>query len=327
MWRWYAEAKACYVYMSDVEPLGSSVEKEETGQGSPPSLGERLKSTAWFTRGWTLQEMLAPRRELFFDAGWDLLGDRDRQPLSKVLESFTGVKKQFFGSISGVRAATVAERMLWVSKRETSRTEDIAYCMLGLFGVYMPLIYGEGLNAFLRLQQEIIRVSDDETIFAWAAPAAKGRKEGRRCGLLAEHPRDFGVLADKQIVRQTWIERPPFSMTHKGLELEIYDTPLIKSSRNATIPLNCKITGSGWQGWVLIDLENWDGVTWCRRDTGELAYANRLLMQPTPSDWEPLFAASLPNNMPRGWKNEGGHRRFRIFVRQHGPGQPQEMNS
>ena len=300
MWRWYAQAKACYVYMSDVEPAKSS-------QSATP-LRERLKKTAWFTRGWTLQEMLAPAKEMFFDSEWNLLGDRDEEPLSGLLHDFTGVKKHFFGNLAKIKTATVAERMLWVSKRETSRLEDIAYCMLGIFDVYMPLIYGEGLNAFQRLQQEIIKVSDDETIFVWTT---EGRK---RSGLLAEHPRDFGVLAGKEIVKDTWIERSPFAMTNKGLELEIYDSPLIKNSPKATVPFNCRVKG---EGLIFVTLENCAAGSWCRTDLTNLGYATRLLHQPPPLDHEPAFSFGFNQRTPPHFKNPNGPNRFKIYVRQY----------
>ena len=311
MWRWYSEARACYVYLSDIKPINrrlsmtpTSVSLTNDPRPSPESIKARLQGTAWFTRGWTLQELLAPKQEFFFDAGWNLLGDRDQIPLLPNLEARTGICGKYFGDHEQIRATSIAERMLWISKRQTSRVEDIAYCMLGIFNVHMPLIYGEGLNAFLRLQLEIIKASDDETIFAWTG-------EGReRSGLLAEHPRDFGGLAGQQIVRRTWLEREPFAMTNKGMEIQVFDTPLLKNASKAELILNCQVKG---EGWVVVSLGNVDGRSWCRTNVDKLFYAQRLLAQPTPLNYEPPNFHHMPGH------SQERHKRFKIFVKQHPP--------
>ncbi|KAI4155847.1 MAG: hypothetical protein LQ340_000721 [Diploschistes diacapsis] len=304
MWRWYANAQACYVYMSDVQPVADEVSKPSSW-----GLDARLRESAWFTRGWTLQEMLAPRRVVFFDRDWKRLGNRDKAPLTKILQSITDIDRKYFGKIGKIKSACVAERMLWVSQRQTSRIEDIAYCMLGIFDVYMPLIYGEGLNAFLRLQQEIIKVSDDETIFAWAAP---GRK---RCGPLAEHPWDFSELAGDKIEQKTWIERSPFGMTHKGLELEIFDSPFINTSQECSIVINCHVEG---KGWILLDLMKVDGVSWCRKSGDSLRYKQELPFSPSPLRVQPQFTPHIPfPDLTPKFVNEDKQRRMKIFIRQH----------
>jgi hypothetical protein len=81
-----------------------------------------------------------------------------------VISEVTGITPS---DMMDFKCANVAVKMSWASKRQTSRVEDLAYCLMGLFDVHMLLLYGEGQNAFLRLQLEIIKVSDDETIFAW----------------------------------------------------------------------------------------------------------------------------------------------------------------
>src|SRR5271168_851945 len=83
-----------------------------------------------------------------------------------------------------VEGASVAQRMSWASKRKTTRVEDLAYCLMGMFGINMPLLYGEGERAFIRLQEEIIKVSDDHSLFAWKSFA-------NHDGLLASSPAAF----------------------------------------------------------------------------------------------------------------------------------------
>jgi hypothetical protein len=101
--------------------------------------------------------------------------------------------------------------MSWAAHRKTTRLEDQAYCLLGIFGVNMPLLYGEGSKAFLRLQEEILKVSDDQTIFAWNASE-------HRSGALAEKPSDFSNISGVIPIPPS-PHNVPYSMTHKGLSI------------------------------------------------------------------------------------------------------------
>ena len=105
--------------------------------------------------------------------------------------------------------------MSWISRRETTRAEDIAYCLLGIFDVNMPLLYGEGeRKAFLRLQQEIIRISSDESIFAWTT------QDLWSSGLFARSPADFAESGDVVVTAKDNY-RPPYSVTNQGLEISL----------------------------------------------------------------------------------------------------------
>lgn len=117
----------------------------------------------WFTRGWTLQELIAPRSLRLYSKEWALLGMKSQPWMIDALSDITGVPKQVLqtGDASG---CCVAQRMGWASKRRTTRIEDRAYCLLGLFDVNMPLLYGERENAFARLRKEIMETSDDDSI-------------------------------------------------------------------------------------------------------------------------------------------------------------------
>ena len=250
MWTWYAEADACYVYMPDVK------------KSDDTELETMLGRSTWFTRGWTLQEMLAPKRQQFFDGGWSLIGSRDDLDLEKALSSITGIDSKFFGNLEMIMSASICERFRWVSLRSTSRSEDLSYCMLGIFGVNMPLLYGEGHRAFLRLQSEILKVTDDETIFAWTDPACQ------QSGLLAAHPRVFANQT-KHIHRKSWIYRPPSPLTSKGVELEIwasYDD--IHNNDIFDAEINCMFEGS--PELIALRLHKIDDITWYRADCNEL---------------------------------------------------------
>jgi hypothetical protein len=126
------------VYLSDV-PGGLSVDDHVL----PLS---RFRKSRWFTRGWTLQELIAPRDVVFLNWDWEEIGRKNS--LRRLLSIITGIQHQFLFNFED---ASVAQKMLWVSGRETTRIEDLAYCMLGIFGVNMPPMYGEGSKAFVRL--------------------------------------------------------------------------------------------------------------------------------------------------------------------------------
>jgi Heterokaryon incompatibility protein (HET) len=148
MFSWYASARVCYVYLADV----TDVEGD-------------MSSSAWFTRAWTLQELIAPVRVYFYNYRWQKLGDRDC--LGHIIAKTTNIDIKVFSS-SHPNEFSVATRMSWAAHRQATRDEDIAYSLLGIFDIQMPLLYGEGsAKAFRRLQEEIIKSSNDQSIFAW----------------------------------------------------------------------------------------------------------------------------------------------------------------
>lgn len=146
MFRWYQEAAQCYVYLSDVS-AGSD------GPHVTRQIWEAaFRTSRWFTRGWTLQELLAPTSVEFFSVeGW-LLGNK--YTLEALIHDITTIPITALRGLS-LSTFTVDERFCWTIGRNTKEVEDQAYCLLGIFGVYMPLIYGEGKNASTRLREEI----------------------------------------------------------------------------------------------------------------------------------------------------------------------------
>lgn len=171
MYRWYAEAIACVVYLDDVD--------------CESMLGSQVGSSRWFTRGWTLQELLAPRGVLFYSSNWHFLGEKSKY--SGVIATITLIQSEYLTGDQSLWEASSAEKMSWAARRMTTRSEDIAYCLMGIFDINMPLLYGEGgTKAFIRLQEEILKDSTDESIFAWDA---SGLMELH--GMLASHPRQF----------------------------------------------------------------------------------------------------------------------------------------
>ena len=151
MFRWYKDAARCYVYLSDVSASGSV--GDESSRRWKPGFNE----SRWFTRGWTLQELIAPKSVQFFSEEGQLLGDK--QSLEQTLYEITGIAIQALQG-SHMLHFSVNERMSWAAKRETKREEDEAYSLLGIFDIHMPLIYGEGRKkAMSRLLKEIKETS------------------------------------------------------------------------------------------------------------------------------------------------------------------------
>ena len=143
MFRWYKEATMCYVYLADVEHAAD--------------WGYSFKRSRWFTRGWTLQELIAPPLVEFFSLEGKRLSDK--KSLERQVHEIAGLALWALQG-SALFEFSVAERMSWAEKRETKREEDIAYSLLGIFDIHMPLIYGEGMkNAFRRLREEIDKCS------------------------------------------------------------------------------------------------------------------------------------------------------------------------
>ncbi|KAI0752920.1 heterokaryon incompatibility protein-domain-containing protein, partial [Daedaleopsis nitida] len=154
MYSWYSQSAMCYVYLDDVSDDDQPYEAES-----------QFRASRWHTRMWTLPELLAPKHLTFLSANWKSLGTK--QGLAKVIEEITGIASEVVTHAIPLTSASVARRMSWASRRATTRKEDEAYALMGLFGVNMPVMYGEGALAFIRLQEEILKILPDQTIFAW----------------------------------------------------------------------------------------------------------------------------------------------------------------
>lgn len=168
MFRWYEAAQICYAYLADVPPLprgGANSTASRYVQDfsrARAHWAETFAKSRWFTRGWTLQELLAPVFLLFLDHDWGTIASREA--MSSHIERATGIGEN---QLRAFRSCSVATKIAWAAGRRTTREEDRAYSLLGVLGVNMPLIYGEGRKAFVRLQHELIRKYPDESILAW----------------------------------------------------------------------------------------------------------------------------------------------------------------
>jgi len=164
MFRWYKKAARCYVYLSDVSTGKHSRSSELLWEPA-------FKRSRWFTRGWTLQELLAPQSVEFFSRDGIPLGNKSF--LEQQIHGITGIPVEALrgGDLSHF---SVDERKTWAANRKTTFEEDQVYCLLGIFDVFLVPNYGEGKGyAFLRLQDEIDRRSAD-THGNFASPAYFG---------------------------------------------------------------------------------------------------------------------------------------------------------
>jgi hypothetical protein len=181
----------------------------------------KFAACRWFTRGWTLQELIAPEVVEFYNKEWTLRGTK--AGLSKALEAVTGIDGQVLRDSTILADVPVARRMSWAANRRTTRVEDIAYCLLGIFDVSMPMLYGEGEKAFARLQEEIAKETNDLTLFAWQARALESSNSGdagvqKYRGILATSPAEFlnaGAIVAGDDARFNEV----FLTTNKGMRL------------------------------------------------------------------------------------------------------------
>ncbi|GIZ45059.1 hypothetical protein CKM354_000824300 [Cercospora kikuchii] len=210
MFRWYQRSAACYAYLQDVSYEGTADEF---------TILDALRASRWFGRGWTLQELLAPAEVIFLNAQWRAIGSRQDDYIATAVSEITGIGLYDLNNFNHQRPS-VARKMSWAARRVTTRPEDLAYCLLGLFDVNMPMLYGEGmLKAFMRLQQEIIKKSDDKSIFAWGwdLPGEFGLAW---YGLLAPSPAPFEKCGEIVVDEGNFENKYPYEMTNQGLSLK-----------------------------------------------------------------------------------------------------------
>ena len=185
---WYRKAKTCFAYLKDVGP-------EKTWEESE-----------WWQRGWTLQELLASPHVVFCDQRWHKFGTKAQ--MAKKIEKIFGIPYDVLTEPGAYMKCCVAQRMSWAAGRRTGIVEDRAYCLLGLFQINMPLLYGEGRKAFQRLQLEILQKYPDESILAWP-PTIAGPHH-----VLATSPDDFEdcknfILEEQQAYMGEQLDRDP----------------------------------------------------------------------------------------------------------------------
>ncbi|KAK7462402.1 hypothetical protein VKT23_008001 [Stygiomarasmius scandens] len=205
MYQYYEDAVVCYAYLSDASS------KED-----PRDVNSGFRRSKWFKRGWTLQELLAPAYLVILDQKWIEIGTR--WSLRDAISAITSIPIQVFEG-RPIYEYSVAQKMSWAAFRQTTRPEDEAYCLMGIFGVNMPPIYGEGgAKAFMRLQQEIIRISEDRSIFAWVSSP---EESSDLRGLFAKSPREFRASGVVEKCDSMEDFESSFSFNNNGLHIHL----------------------------------------------------------------------------------------------------------
>lgn len=266
MFTWYGRAEVCYAYLSDVEWY-------DTKLGGHVS---RLGHSRWFTRGWTLQELLAPTRIDYFSRDWILIEasvkcrHADADNFLEGISAVTGIVLRALKGFADLREFRVAEKMSWAARRETTRIEDVAYSLMGIFDINMPLLYGEGEKAFGRLQEQILSRTEDYSIFAWQSQHAKlDMIEVTPVSFFASHPSEFGQLTEV-IDNRLKLQKIPFglsgsldhlvhadseppSVTARGIRMNL----LLTDGPDSTVKYGL-LSALGKQRWLCVPIRRYD---------------------------------------------------------------------
>ncbi|KAL4077380.1 heterokaryon incompatibility protein-domain-containing protein [Scleroderma citrinum] len=230
MYRWYENSEHCYAYLHDIDESALPTDRDEA------AFGEFNGWPKWFSRGWTLQELIAPTLLHFFNRTWECIGDK--ASLSSTLTKITRIPGGILEGGVVSKRPCVARVMSWAADRTTTRVEDRAYSLLGLLGVHMPMLYGEGKNAFRRLQLEIIRQSNDQSIFAWG----HSRTTGCSGSFLADDPSCFRDCSDvDRMERKEFIE---------VVRTDVLEDALVKGPEERLRTFS--VTNDGIQIWLPI---------------------------------------------------------------------------
>lgn len=243
MFKWYSGSTTCLVYMVDVNLASSRADNRPSRRqvSENDALSEttrrQFRESKWFTRGWTLQELLAPSDIIYLSKRWEAIGTNF--DLIANVSDASKIPPDVLKKERGLRNLTVAEKMSWASRRITTRPEDIAYCLMGIFGVNMPLLYGEGSNAFRRLQLEIIKNTHDHSIFLW--------EDLGRSSALAPSPEFFRDIS--LCHKRSWLHgRDPYHNSNLGLRVNFPLLPTIDSGISLAVldcvPIGPKLSNS-----------------------------------------------------------------------------------
>ncbi|KAI6012969.1 heterokaryon incompatibility protein-domain-containing protein [Pisolithus marmoratus] len=259
MYQWYASSDRCYAYLYDMDDFALPADCDEKRF---PGLNGWPK---WFSRGWTLQELVAPSEVNFFNRKWEPIGSK--KSLASILSSITRIPRSILEEGFSSNCSSVAQVISWAADRRTARVEDQAYSLSGLLGVHMPMLYGEGRNAFHRLQLEVIRVYNDQSIFAWGWT----RTTGGSSTFLADDPNCFRDCSDIVVMDHHRFTRAireelsndehvriseirVFTGANAGIQIWLPLKPCRRSSSFFEAKLACRDQSDGYSGPLTITL-------------------------------------------------------------------------
>ncbi|KAI4863278.1 HET-domain-containing protein [Hypoxylon rubiginosum] len=279
MFAWYRDAAVCYAFLLNApDELDTAEARAEFAENR------------WFRRGFTLQELLAPTHVIFFSGKWVPIGEK--RLLCSLLAEITGIDADILRGDRPLTSASVARRMSWAAKRVTTRPEDTAYCLMGIFSVNMPMLYGEGAEkAFVRLQEEIMKESDDQSLFAWVTSTSP---PDAIHGLLATSP-SFFLHSNNIMPYQDWEPRAPYAVTNRGLGIDLHLTACDDGGGIYLAALDCPVPpdykGSSFLALYLKKLSDSD-EQYARVKVGQLASVDQR------GDLKTVYVRQKPNALP-----------------------------
>ncbi|KAK4040651.1 heterokaryon incompatibility protein-domain-containing protein [Parachaetomium inaequale] len=253
MFKWYERAMKCYAFLSEVNirPRPGLFSDQGSGGALVVLVQDHLLffSARWWTRGWTLQELIAPHDVEFYNRDWEYL--TSKRSWKRFMSNAIGIAEPVLDHSKGLASVCVAERMSWAAGRDTTRGEDLAYCLLGILDVNMPLLYGEGASkAFLRLQQHVVAATEDYSLFLWGGiPLLRGCRVcfvGPLPNLLAGSPSDFrrgqGQLWSRWAAggNSPALGEPP-QLTSRGLRVSLFIRHVTKQDVDGSSPLSSSL--------------------------------------------------------------------------------------
>lgn len=313
MFMWYRKCAVCYAFLSDYKinkredtSLTSVTTIENRDYNINSIAGKSLASCRWFTRGWTLQELIAPATVEFYDQDWCFISTK--HDMKGELSRITSIDENILTGETSLESVLVGKKMSWAASRQTTRAEDRAYSLLGIFDVNMPLLYGEGEKAFLRLQKKILKASTDLSIVAWISDE-NVNTSARYCSIFATDPSQFRHCQDLEPSGRTegrlgFIGRQ-FDVTAQGLRTAGF---LRGFDGYYLLPMDCAPGNSNLvDEHLCVKLRQYGSNLFVRTEPWEL-FSLPLSAMPRVSMGAPQFIAHqntelLQKTVIRSWQN------------------------
>jgi hypothetical protein len=284
MFEWYKWSTVCFVYLEDLDATAGI---------------DTMGGCRWFTRGWTLQELIAPGIVQFFDQTWTRRASKlDHRDL---LSDITGIDLDVLTDSKLLELVPVARRMSWAADRKTTRREDAAYSMLGIFNVNIPLLYGEGSKSFIRLQEEILRTTAELSLFAWEWGRSVMSWREDNSGLLATSPQQFKSCSHLKTPNFLSHEKPEVQLTNLGIQLDA--TFVQNLTESCLLDLNCCRDDGSEVKWLFVKLQKRGrsfirsdprGISWTESRLALLGVKRKVYLQGIVSSTEAAVNDLLP---------------------------------
>lgn len=282
-------ASLCIVYLDDTEKEENAGILDDSSH--PTYLHRKLGNCRYWSRAWSLQELIIPSTVKFYDSQWNYCGEKHNKDLYNFISQVTGISKRVLLNSDALWETSLAVRLSWAANRACRREEDIAYSLVAIIGVTMQIRYGEGKKrAFIRLQEEILQNTHDTSILAWRCHDSNTNVRG----LLAESPMEFSHFSDTEIQTSApWTFDGAISFNSRGIKIrsrvqEYSSINVIYIGRNASeTPIGIYL--AEWKGSLVRICPGMDTVM-TNPGHRKMFYAWRYLDPPLKAKLNSLFA-------------------------------------